>query len=149
MRLNEIEYNNDYIVTGICGLRQHWRDKAFYSYTEAKRPDSGLTLILSGIAEYIFEGRKFQLMPDQSYIFRRGVIILFRFAQTVKMNVSILCLSIFHFAITPETVSYFLINRKYYLDKPAPVCKQHLKKRLIPPAEEIRFCVLKAFIACL
>ena len=58
MRLNEIEYNNDYIVTGICGLRQHWRDKAFYSYTETKRPDSGLTLILSGVAEYIFEGRK-------------------------------------------------------------------------------------------
>lgn len=58
MRLNEIEYNNDYIVTGICGLRQHWRDKAFYSYTETKRPDSRLTLILSGVAEYIFEGRK-------------------------------------------------------------------------------------------
>lgn len=43
-------------VTDIRGLWQHWQDKAVYSYLSCPRPDSGLTLFLSGSAEYTFPG---------------------------------------------------------------------------------------------
>lgn len=58
--LNEIEYNSNCGATGIRGLRQHWKDKSFFSYNETKRPDSGLTFILSGVAEYKYDGGWFK-----------------------------------------------------------------------------------------
>lgn len=51
--ISQLPYQEVY-VTGIRGMCQHWHDKSVYNYLERPRPDSGLTLILKGQANYIF-----------------------------------------------------------------------------------------------